>query len=933
MKVGNVFGLSEASYASAKMPTASPSTPTITDIVGGNGMATVSFTLGDSNGGEVLFCGYSLDGINYLYTPNTTSPMEIYGLTNGYTYNVSIKAVNTFGLSEESNIASVTPITTPSTPIIIGITPESDTLIVKLIESNPNGYETVDYYYSLNGGDYILADAPVNSSITIYNLPTGIQYTVLFKAHNSSGFSSASNSYEVLLPKLPPVPIITNVEPDNGKVSVYFSTSAIENAADIICYKYRLNDGTTDFYTNSAQSPVVVYGLENGVSYTVKIKAVTSIGETSFSLNSPAFIPYSYPDPPVITSVLPGNGNALVYFNELNGNGSEVTKISYYNGLTYVDLSGVTSPVTISGLSNKTNYNILLVAHNEGGMSRLSNMKSIIPGTPYAPVITSVVAGAAKATIYFNQPTTTNGSAIVNFNYDTGNGVQVKASSMTSPIVVPGLINGKSYTISLYAVNANGSSVVSNIVGNICPFTTPSVIIISAVTPIYHTPTTSAALVSFIPPANNGTSITKYMYAVGTSTTYSDVSGVIPPLNITGLPMNTNYTLKLIAVNNAGNSLPSPASKPTKFTYSTPAQVKVTTVGTSDQRLTVNFVAPASNGAPITTYLYSLNGGSYVDSLTATPPVVINGVQNNTNHNLQIVAVNDAGQSTPSALLSKPVQIIYLTPLAPKINTIIGQNNALDVNFTPSVIRGAPVTTYYYSFDSGNTLVNANTTVSPFRINGLINDVSYSVCLVADSAAGNSVISNKIMQKPILAVPAAPKINTITPGNQRAVVAYTASLANGAPITNYVYTTNAGNTYVSIDSSSNPLTIIGLTNNITYNLSIAAVNSVGRSLPSAPMVVMPRYTVPSAPVINTATAGAGATATVAFTVSSPNGGTISTYKYTFDDGETYINANSVKTPIIIRYLTPGQSYTIKMIAVNELGDSVASNTKTFTARS
>jgi titin len=321
-----------------------------------------------------------------------------------------------------------------------------------------------------------------------------------------------------------------------------------------------------------------------------------------------------------------------------------------------------------------------------------------------------------------------------------------------------------------------------------------------------------------------------------------------------------------------------------------------------------------------------------VDSGTANPPVVITGVQNNTNHNLQIVAVNNAGQSTPSALLSKPVQIQYLSPLAPKIDSIIGQNGALDVRFTAAVIRGAPVTTYYYTFDNGNTLVNANTTVSPFRIGGLINDVSYSVCLVAGSGAGNSALSNKIMQKPILAVPAAPTITSITPGNQRAVVAYTAPLENGAPITNYMYTTNGGNTYVSIDSSSNPLTIMGLANNITYNMSIAAVNSVGRSLPSAPMSVMPKYTVPSAPVINTVTPGVGAIATVAFTVSSPNGGTISTYKYTFDNGGTYINSNSTTTPIIIRFLTPGQSYTIKMIAVNELGDSVASNTKTFTAR-
>jgi hypothetical protein len=48
--------------------------------------------------------------------------------------------------------------------------------------------------------------------------------------------------------------------------------------------------------------------------------------------------------------------------------------------------------------------------------------------------------------------------------------------------------------------------------------------------------------------------------------------------------------------------------------------------------------------------MYSLNGGSLVDASTSTSPIVLTGLTTNTNYTIVLVAVNQVGQSLPSAI-------------------------------------------------------------------------------------------------------------------------------------------------------------------------------------------------------------------------------------------------------------------------------------------
>jgi hypothetical protein len=88
----------------------------------------------------------------------------------------------------------------------------------------------------------------------------------------------------------------------------------------------------------------------------------------------------------------------------------------------------------------------------------------------------------------------------------------------------------------------------------------------------------------------------------------------------------------------------------------------------------------------------------------------------------------------------------------------------------------------------------------------------------------------------------------------------------------------------------------------------------------------------AAPTITSITASSAALS-VAFTAPTVNGGApISNYKYSLDNGATWITRSpaSTSSPLVITGLTNGTSYQVKLLAVNSQGDGAASSATTGT---
>ena len=83
-----------------------------------------------------------------------------------------------------------------------------------------------------------------------------------------------------------------------------------------------------------------------------------------------------------------------------------------------------------------------------------------------------------------------------------------------------------------------------------------------------------------------------------------------------------------------------------------PDSPTLSSVISGDRRITISFTPGAANGAPITDFEYSLNGGSYVSAGTTTSPVTITGLSGRTSYSVTIKARNNVGLSTASSSLS-----------------------------------------------------------------------------------------------------------------------------------------------------------------------------------------------------------------------------------------------------------------------------------------
>lgn len=109
-------------------------------------------------------------------------------------------------------------------------------------------------------------------------------------------------------------------------------------------------------------------------------------------------------------------------------------------------------------LANGKTYMFLVRAGNTGGLGIKSNEVTATPATvPSAPTGISAVAGDGSATITFTPPADDGGIAVTEYRVIASPG-NIVAKGTGSPVTVTGLLNGTSYTFTVEAVNALGSS-------------------------------------------------------------------------------------------------------------------------------------------------------------------------------------------------------------------------------------------------------------------------------------------------------------------------------------------------------------------------------------------------------------------------------------------------------------------------------------------
>jgi hypothetical protein len=187
-----------------------------------------------------------------------------------------------------------------------------------------------------------------------------------------------------------------------------------------------------------------------------------------FALGAPASIPTSV----VATNQGSGraynDGQASVAFNVGTEAGAAVNYTVTSSPGSYT-ATGTSSPILVTGLQSSTQYTYTIVGKNPYGTSNTSAASSAVTATtvPQAPTIgtaTDTLAGGTVSLAY-----TANATGGLSNTYTATSSPGGITGTGSSPILISGLTNGTSYTFTITATNANGTSAASSASNNVTP--------------------------------------------------------------------------------------------------------------------------------------------------------------------------------------------------------------------------------------------------------------------------------------------------------------------------------------------------------------------------------------------------------------------------------------------------------------------------------
>ena len=201
------------------------------------------------------------------------------------------------------------------------------------------------------------------------------------------------------------------------------------------------------------------------------------------------------------------------------------------------------------------------------------------------------------------------------------------------------------------------------------------------------------------------------------------------------------------------------------------------------------------------------------------------------------------------------------------------------------------------------------------------------------SSTGPSDWSPVARGTPVAQRPSAPDLPKLTPGNGELVVEWTEPASNGSFITGYDVEYRASNASPSTNwteqkhTGTTTTTIPSLTNGQRYDVRVRATNSKGDSLWSPVATSAPRARVPDPPSALTVNAG-DRHLVVSWNAPSNNGDFIIDYdvEYRASNASPSTNWTEQKhtgtgTTTKIDDLTNDQSYDVRVLATNSMGDS------------
>ena len=182
----------------------------------------------------------------------------------------------------------------------------------------------------------------------------------------------------------PSAPTFVLATAGNASVSIAFTAPSSNGGSAITGYTASCVTGTTTKTGTATSSPIAVSGLTNDTEYSCTVKATNGSKKTSLASSAVLVTPKSItvPGTPSIGLSTAGNSSASIAFSAPSSNGgSAITgyTASCVTGTTTKTGTATSSPITVSGLTNNTNYSCTVKATNTKGNSAASIVVLVTP--------------------------------------------------------------------------------------------------------------------------------------------------------------------------------------------------------------------------------------------------------------------------------------------------------------------------------------------------------------------------------------------------------------------------------------------------------------------------------------------------------------------------------------------------------------------------
>ena len=426
----------------------------------------------------------------FAHTASTALTANITGLTNGTQYSFRVSAVNAVGTGTATSPIRATPVapiilTAPTSPRSLAVYVTFNGATLYWATPAADGGSRVTGYraeYSADGGTtWTTSDdtAANRRSMSYTNLVGGVLHKFRVYAINAIGTGEASIAVEGT-----PVAATVSSQPRffGGFLSgttAYLSWTrpATTGGSAITSYNTWMSTDSGTTWTSIAATEanvrnVRVTGLTPGVQYQFRVTAANSVGNSAPSATLSLRVRVAgTPNPPSSVRATVDTTSIMLAWSAVVAKAAPVTDyvIEYRADTatawsTWNDEVSTAVTATLTNMTPDVPVSLRVKAVNRYGESPASAIVTVTPRSaataPTAPLSVTATAGDTRVAVRWLTPASTGGSVITAYTATSAPG-GFTCTTSTNACVVTELTNGTSYSFTVTATNAVGTSVAS----------------------------------------------------------------------------------------------------------------------------------------------------------------------------------------------------------------------------------------------------------------------------------------------------------------------------------------------------------------------------------------------------------------------------------------------------------------------------------------